>query len=677
VSPKERSRNRYNSSPATLLRLVDQADIADESTVQQLVTVAALTDNPQISQRIEQILAATAMRKQAQPFGDEPSRVSPLTSRIQIGNTITGSRYDLREDDLTKHLLTVGQSGAGKTTLFYNLMDQLTVPFWTFDLKQDYRHLIQDDEDLLILPWTEFRFNPLRPPEGVPPRRWAQVFSEMFGHATALLSGSKNYLMKQIIEIYRLYGLFDTVAAPYPSLHELQQLLATEKINYARKPAKYRDTVVNRLEAMTLTAGTVFDCSEGYPIEDLLERNIVFEFDGLGSDVQNFLMEMLFAYVYEYRLAQNQRGGGLRHVFFLDEGKRLFSAYKERQDAAGIPAIDQLTAKMREFGEGLVVADQEATKLTESIKANTYTKILLTTGDTAQFEAMTGSMTLSERQTTAAQKLGIGEAIVHTGDRDHCPVRLDNYELEKTISDADLYRAQNQQWDALSAAPRERADAFEQQVGEDTSSTAHPIPDDPPQQLDLSEAAGRLVHNIIEHPFKLLTERYEEFANDYQGNKAKNELIESGMAVERSLKAERGKLLKLTERGRDYAESTLKTDVEHQGRGGIVHRYWQHRLTDSFEAAGWPAKIELFDADVYVNTGEEELVVEVAMGNNPREIEHVKKHLKRGVDRILVACPNEEVQDGIRERLAENDLMQDQVTVRLFRDIGDGENTSL
>jgi hypothetical protein len=41
----------------------------------------------------------------------------------------------------------------------------------------------------------------------------------------------------------------------------------------------------------------------------------------------------------------------------------------------------------------------------------------------------------------------------------------------------------------------------------------------------------------------------------------------------------------------------------------------------------------------------------------------------------LVACPNEEVQDGIRERLAENDLMQDQVTVRLFRDIGDGENT--
>jgi hypothetical protein len=42
-------------------------------------------------------------------------------------------------------------------------MEQLDVPFWSFDLKQDYRHLIQDQEDLLVLPWTELRFNPCNP----------------------------------------------------------------------------------------------------------------------------------------------------------------------------------------------------------------------------------------------------------------------------------------------------------------------------------------------------------------------------------------------------------------------------------------------------------------------------------------------------------------------------------
>jgi len=96
------------------------------------------------------------------------------------------------------------------------------VPYWSFDLKQDYRHLIQKQDELLVLPWSELKLNSLEPPQGVPPRRWAQVFSEISGHPTALLFGSKNYLMKQIIRLYKLYNLFDEVAEPYPSLHELQ-----------------------------------------------------------------------------------------------------------------------------------------------------------------------------------------------------------------------------------------------------------------------------------------------------------------------------------------------------------------------------------------------------------------------------------------------------------------------
>lgn len=230
----------------------------------------------------------------------------------------------------------MGQSGSGKTTLLYNMMDQVPVPFWTFDLRQEYRHLIRRDPTVPVLPWQEFRFNPLRPPPGVPPRRWAQVFSEIFGHATALLSGSKNYLMKQIIKLYELHDLFDAVTEPYPSLHDLQVLLDQAKINYVRKQADYWDTVLNRLEAMTLTASTVFDCSQGHPIDDLLTRKVVFESDGLGRDLQNFLMEILFAYVYEYRLAQNHRGDGLRYLFFMDEEKNgcSVSTRSERTQSA-------------------------------------------------------------------------------------------------------------------------------------------------------------------------------------------------------------------------------------------------------------------------------------------------------------------------------------------------------
>jgi hypothetical protein len=573
----------------------------------------------------------------------------------------------------------IGVSGAGKTTLFYNLMDQLSVPFWAFDLKQDYRHLLQHD-DLLVLPWTELKFNPLKPPEGVPPRRWAQVFSEIFGHATALLSGSKNYLMKQVIELYNLYDLFEEIAPPYPSLHELQHFMEQDKINYVRQQADYRDRLVNRLEAMNLTAGTIFDCSEGYPIEELLERNVVFEFDGLGTDLQNFLMEVLFAYVYEYRVAQNQRGGDLRHVFFLDEGKQVFSVYKERQDASGMPTIDILTAKMREFGEGLVVADQEATKLTESIKANTKTKLLLATGDATQFAEIAASMALTDRQQEIARTLGTGDAIVQTGNREPRPVQLDQYELEKTISDAALRKRQRGEWNALSAEPRERPAAFLQTVAQsDVDNGEREIPDDPPRKQEVSEPAERLLRDVVEHPFKSLSERYELFSDAYRGNQVKNDLVEHGLVVEREVKPKRlqRKLLELTARGRDYVENQLNVDMKQRGRGGIVHRFWQQRIVETLEKAGWPAKRELFDADVYVNLGDTELVVEVAMGDNESEAEHVERHLEEGFDAVWIVCRNKAVREGLCERLAENDLLGDRVAFRLVRDFCDPENARL
>lgn len=287
------------STGKRLLDIANQNDVLDEPEVQRLILAAAASENEYLSNLVEKTIIGKTVQQQQQPFD---SRSTDGT--LEIGETATGNQVQLSAADLTKHLLVVGQSGAGKTTVFYTLVSQLEVPFWSFDIKQDYRHLTRELDDLLVLPWTEVEFNPLMPPSGVPPRRWAQVFSEIFGHATSLLSGSKNYLFKSIIDLYRLYDLFDECSPPYPSLHELEVVLATDNISYVRKTANYRDTVLNRVEAMNLGAGTIFDCSEGYSLEELLQRDVIFEFDGLNRDVQNFLMEVLLAWVYEYRLAQ-------------------------------------------------------------------------------------------------------------------------------------------------------------------------------------------------------------------------------------------------------------------------------------------------------------------------------------------------------------------------------------
>jgi hypothetical protein len=469
------------------------------------------------------------------------------------------------------------------------------------------------------------------------------------------------------------------VEPPYPSLHELELLIEADSMNHVRKAANYRDTVLNRLEAMNLVAGTVFDCSEGYPLPDLLERNVVFEFDGLGADLQNLLMELLMAWVYEYRLANGHRDQGLNHVFFLDEGKQVFSVYKERQDAAGIPAIDRLTAKLREFGEGLLVADQEASKLTDSIKANTHTKVLLPTGDRKQFEAMTEAMHLTDRQAEVAQQLGTGEAIVQQGHRDPVPVDLDHIQVDKQVTDADLQRRQADNWQRLDHTERETTTAFDRAIGAGRSDdpTDVDIPDDPTEAegIDLSDDADRLLKHVIDEPFNPLTERYETLFDRHRGNAAKNELVEQGVVVERSVAIDGGTrmLLQVPQQGRVYADQEVEVDVKQDGRGGIVHRFWQHRIADTFEAAGWTADTEVFDADVYVNLHTSELAVEVAMEATNREIKHIRDRLDGPFDAVWVVTRDETARDALEERLAESDVDADRLVVRTVSDFSGDE----
>nr|WP_240943081.1 ATP-binding protein [Haloferax alexandrinus] len=630
-----------------------------------------MSQNEVLQEVASRVVAARAVDNSEYPFASRST-----TGEITLGDTFEGRRFRLSEDDLVRHLLAVGQSGSGKTTLFFNLLGQVGVPFWVFDLKRDYRPLARQDQ-VLVLPWSELKLNPLRPPSGVSPRRWAQVFSEIFGHATSLLSGSKNYLLKKIIELYDLYGLFEEVSGPYPGLHELQLLVENDSMSYVRTAADYRDRLLNRLEAMNLTAGTVFECSQGPTIEELLDRRVVFEFDGLSRDVQNFLMEILFAGVYEYRLGQGMRGDELRHLFLLDEGKQVFSVYKERQDAAGIPEIDQLTAKMREFGEGLVVGDQEASKLTDSIKANTYTKFLLPTGDRKQFQAVTNSMNLSERQTEFASELEVGEAVVQVGNRSPVPVKLDNHEVDKQISDKELQKLQAKNWNSLSYEPRDTTPEFEVEILEGRSGEVPEpdTPEDPTREVNVSSEADRLLKDVVENPFRPLTQRYQSFSSRYKGNKAKNELVDEGVLIERQVRTKSGrrKLLELTKKGRQYVEDELDLEANHRGRGGVVHRYWQHRIKEVFEEAGWYAETEVFDADVYVNMDTAELVVEVAMGDNPREIEHIEKHLEKDFI-VWVAARNQEILEGLQQRMMEKGLQTDNVVFRPVRDFNEIEN---
>jgi hypothetical protein len=111
----------------------------------------------------------------------------------------------------------------------------------------------------------------------------------------------------------------------------------------------------------------------------------------------------------------------------------------------------------------------------------------------------------------------------------------------------------------------------------------------------------------------------------------------------------------------------LGTEVERVGRGGVVHRYWQHRVSERLEAEGLNPVVEKSHADVFVNVDGDGVAVEIAMGRNAREVEHISDRLEHGFDRVVTLCRNKSVKGFIEDKLDDVDVSSDQVDLRLLR----------
>lgn len=555
--------------------------------------------------------------------------------------------------------------------MFLNLMAQLddhNIPFWAFDIKGDYRHLVKSDEvdDLLVLPVDKFRFNPLRSPPGVSRGDWMSAFMTVFADTQELLGGSDRFIDQYI----------------YPFMNETEQPTLLDLMNYLENTSvhpqlfMYKWRVKESIGRTIRDAPHTFNVVEGYNIEDLLQRNVVFEFQGLKKWTQNFLMEILIAWVYRYREAQTQRNQGLHHATFLDEGKEVLSKFKEDQVASGIPEVDKLVAKMREFGEGLIVADQEATKLTESIDTNTSTKVLLPTSNQKEFESIAESLKMDHLQKRSANFLSVGEAVIQIGGQEPVRAELPDFDLKKDVTDDELVSYMSDDWRELSFQPLDSSTSRSlepaEKPDEDTKNQSNAAEE---AESEVSEEAERLLKDIVDNPFKSVTERYESFSSRYKGDKAKKELIEKGLVEEQTASLEQGrvKLFEVTDQGEEFLED-LGVDVERSGRGGVVHRYWQHRVSERLEKDGLNPVVEKSHADVFVNVDGDGIAVEIAMGRNTREVEHISDRLENGFDRVVTLCRNKSVKGFIEEKVGDVDVSSDQVDVLLLRQFFDADS---
>ncbi len=601
----------------------------------------------------------------------EPPGIKEIAGSFVLGLIIYPDKpyYPLMitEEELNSHILICGRTGVGKTTLIYRLVSQLVsrdIPVLIFDLKRDYRHLLKHYRNLVVMRWHDLRFNPLTPPPGVDVLQWLLVFCDVFCQVSGVLLGSKGFLLEQLNELLKLNAT--------PTMAELAETLDNKYISPVRRQAAYLDVIRNRLKTVMISLGDVIDC-HGFDIEKMLQSNLIIELDGLSTEMQDFLINILLMQIFRYRIAQNQRGE-LKHVIVFDEAKRVFDINKERRPVEGIPTISILVSRIREFGEALIVSDQEPTKLSESIKANTKCKIVFGLGQGKDALDMGRTIGLDEAKTGYLNKLQVGHAIVHL-PRYKKPMLIKTGvipEVEKNVTDAEAKESGNtacfmsrEQNIADKGGKPNFASCSEQNEAE------QPVPGKPKQVLPVLKTGKRkrthsgedsMLIDIMRNPLSSVREKYKRLElSAYLGDKFQKALLSEGLIKSVRIPTGKGmiKLMELTGKGINKLRLLGYTVKRSFREGGAEHLYWLRQVKEKLVSDGNTVEEEYpigngETVDLAIIGKGKKIAIEIETGKSDA-LRNIRKCLDAGFKVVSVAT-SEGTLDKIKSKLEQFSL---------------------
>ena len=622
------------------------------SLIEPLLKAALLSDEPERSELLRDLSSILAPHLDSLVFSDKPLLAVPESDRaggeIRIGRVLHAGialwDFGISRDELNQHMLIVARSGAGKTTLIMRIIEQLiqlNIPFLVFDFKRDYRHLIRHFPQLVVLRWSDLKINILEPPPDVSFDEWKQQFLNIFGHIFGVWHGSTHYLLQAIDRAYEEKGAIPRLEDVYGKI--------VEQNESTRKMQEYASVVEVRLYGIMSKLGEVVNSDRTkIDVESLLSLPVVLELDGLGRDEANLIALYFFYWIYAYRRTKGIRGE-LRHVLIIDEAKRIFTAtemYSQTTaEFSGIPPADLIADEIRDFGEAIIAADQEPTKLSSSLKANTYTKIAGSLGNGRDIQDIAEAMDLDEEEREALTMLERGEWMVKLSGRYTKPflIRTEDFSLRKDVTDEELRIRMKPLLRKLmktEAAPDDLREK-ERENG-----------------IEISDDAWRLLLDINEHPFDGIATRQRKMRiSARRMERAKLELLSAGLVeqVEVSLTGRRPvSFLVPTQKAMELLESRgIDTSMwRFVGNVGFEHLLYQvlirwHLCKMGFEAH-IEAKLGNCRFDVLAKCNGRLVGFEIELNRNANIAEKLRR--ARALDVLYVVTDNRSF-SAIRERL--------------------------
>jgi hypothetical protein len=310
---------------------------------------------------------------------------------LKLGMVLYGKKrlypINLQKKSLLTHIGIFGSSGYGKTNLVQSLilnLAKLEIPVLVFDFsKRNYR-------DLLAIPELKdkikiysvgrnispFRFNPLKPPEGIQISQWAKEFSEIFDHAYWMMGGGRHIILKALDDIYK------TSSPNLPRMKDLKNWL--ERYALAKKSPRERNWIATAMRPMESLCfrevGDVFDCDEGLLPSEFFKKGTVtiLELDSLSTNDKTFFIEIMLQWLRDAALVSNVREK-LIGVIALEEAHHVLN--REKSKTLGMETvIDLIFREVRELGIGMIYVDQHPSLISYPALGNTSTHIYMNLG---------------------------------------------------------------------------------------------------------------------------------------------------------------------------------------------------------------------------------------------------------------------------------------------------------
>lgn len=335
-------------------------------------------------------------------------------------------------DLLKYHGLIVGRSGFGKTPAMQNLLaallrqkGQRPIPMVIAPIKSEFRNLAKLDPDTLLFTAqadaSPLLLNIFLPPEGVPAGQYKSILSQIFTAAFSMPDPLPALFGRTIADCYRLFGWSDDTCRGDPgaqvfSLHEFILVFA-RLLNRSCYSSEVKGNVItggiNRLRTL-LDRCAQFDTLHSVSLDDLLQKPVVVELEGLEGDAKAMTVTLLLLSLLAYVKCRRPNGGPFQNLIVLDEAHALLNvtASGSGESASMIrQLLERLLLEARGSGIALCLADQHPQLLGSGIVSNTDFKLLFhLMGGQADF--MADELGMDPDSLRVLNRLPVGQALL-------------------------------------------------------------------------------------------------------------------------------------------------------------------------------------------------------------------------------------------------------------------------